>query len=115
VAVLVFLAPFTMLLSRGIKKMHGPFVALTLLTLTGLFLERSLLVLPSTWLEDTFPTMLLLVTSFGLWAGGLGITALVVGTFLSQVPTVPVSDPRLNEHPWEGHVHAWDASAHATK
>ncbi len=114
VAVLVFLAPFTMLLSRGLKKMHRPFVALTCLTITGLFLERSLLVLPSTYLEDTFPTVLFLVTSFGLFAGGLGVTVLAVGSFLSKVPSVPVADPRLDEHPWEGHIHAFDAS-HAAK
>lgn len=111
VVVCVFLAPFTMLLSRGIKKMHGPFVAVAMLSASGLYLERSLLVLPSTYLEDTFPVDLLLVTSFGLLAAVVGVTILAVGSVLAKVPAVPVSDPRLDEHPWEGHVHAWHPAA----
>lgn len=117
VAILCFLAPFTILLSRGLKKMRGPFIGLTSLILTGLFFERSLLVLPSVWLGDTFPTGLFLVTSVGLFAGMAGIAVLYIGGILAKVPAVPVADPYLDEHPWEGHVHAYhpDGAAHASK
>ena len=47
VAITCFIAPFTILLSRGVKKMRWPFAAVCVLIMCGLFLERSLLVLPS--------------------------------------------------------------------
>jgi hypothetical protein len=108
VAVLCFLAPFTILLSRGIKKMRWPLFGVAALIMFGLFVERSLLVLPSVYFEDTFPTVQFFVINLGIVAGLLGVVATVAGRFLASVPAVPVSDPMLEDHPWDVHVHSLD-------
>lgn len=112
VAILCFLAPFTMLLSRGLKKMRYPFFGVAAVLMTGLFLERTLLVMPSVYLGDVFPMVDFLVVSLGVFAGFLGGFVLVVGNVLAQVPAVPVSDPYLEEHPWDVHVHGFDHAHH---
>jgi len=106
VAVLCFLMPFTVLTSRGIKKMKWPFIALIVVHMFGLFLERTLLVMPSVWLTDDFPVALLLFVSIPVVAGFVGVVALVSTYVLASVPPIVVSDPRLQPHPWDVHVHA---------
>ncbi len=113
VGALCFVAPFTILLSRGIKKMRYPFAGIGALIMVGIFLERSLLVYPSIYLGDTFPWANFLVISLGMLAGALGIMTQVVGRFLATAPTVVVSDPYLQPHPWDVHVHSLDAPHHA--
>lgn len=113
VVVLCFIAPFTILLSRGIKKMRYPMMGVALVSMTGLFLERTLLVMPSIHLGDAFPWGDFLFVSLGLWAGVIGLIVAIVGRVLATVPTVPVSDPLLEEHPWDVHVHA-AGHAHAS-
>jgi hypothetical protein len=108
VAITCFLAPFTVLLSRGVKKMRWPFAAVGLLIMTGIFLERSLLVYPSIFKAAEFPWMNFAITSFGVWFGFLGAFAQVVGRVLAQVPGICVSDPYLETHPWEVHIHSLD-------
>ncbi len=108
VAVTCFVAPFTILLSRGIKKMRWPFFAVAALIMTGLFLERSLLVMPDVYLGDAFPTLDFLIINVGIFAGYLGLFTQVVGRFLASVPAVPVSDFHLESHPWDVHVHSLD-------
>ena len=112
VAIMCFLAPFTILLSRGIKKMRYPFAAICALIMTGLFLERSLVVMPSIYLEDTFPMMDFLIVNVGIWFGALGIMTQFVGRFLAQTPSLVVSDPKLGDHPWDQHVHSLDHAQH---
>jgi hypothetical protein len=106
VAVMCFLAPFTILLSRGLKKMRWPFFTLASLIMLGLFLERSLLVMPSVWRDQAFPMFDFLFVNFGILAGVLGGFVLVVGSRIAQLPAVPVGDPFLEDHPWDVHVHA---------
>lgn len=108
VAVTCFIAPFTILLSRGIKKMRWPFAGICVLIMFGVFFERSLLVLPSVWF-DAFPQPQLLLVSFGVWIGFLGLFTQVVGRALCSVPPLVVSDPYLEPHPWDVHVHSLDA------
>jgi hypothetical protein len=115
VAVLCFLTPFTVLLSRGIKKMKWPFVALLSLILTGIFLERTLLVMPSIWWEDTFPWHLFLGVSVPVWFGAIGAFTFVVTTILAKVPAVPITDEKLQPHPWDVHVHSLDGHGHASE
>jgi len=112
VAILCFLAPFTILLSRGIKKMRWPFMGLALIITTGLFLERSLLIMPAVHLGDDFPTVDFLIINLGIWAGVIGAFVAVVGRVLASVPAVPVSDPLLQPHPWDVHVHSLSQAAH---
>jgi hypothetical protein len=109
VAVMCFLAPFTILLSRGIKKMRWPFFALNMVVMTGLFLERSLLVLPAVWAGSTVPWAMVLVINLGLVAGMVGMIVFVATSVLAKIPAVPVTDPLLETHPWDVHVHSLDA------
>lgn len=108
VAILCFVAPFTILLSRGLKKMRWPFVAVNFLILFGLFLERSLLVLPSVWFGETVPWGMLFLVNLGLVAGTFGIVVLVAVRALSRMPALPVTDAFLETHPWDQHVHGLD-------
>lgn len=109
VAITCFLAPFTVLLSRGVKKMRWPFAAVCLLVMTGIFLERSLLVYPSIYKAAEFPWMNFLFTSVGVWLGFLGAFTQVVGRALAGLPGVCIADPYLETHPWEVHIHSLDA------
>jgi len=109
VAITCFLAPFTILLSRGIKKMRWPFAAICLLIMVGIFLERSLLVYPSIFKGPEFPWANFAITSIGVWLGFLGAFTQVVGRALAALPGVAVADPYLETHPWEVHVHSLDA------
>lgn len=111
VGITCFLAPFTILLSRGIKKMRWPFAGIGLLIMTGIFLERSLLVFPSIHLEDPRQPLLAFV-AVGTWLGFVGLLVQVVGRALASVPPLVVSDPYLEPHPWDVHVHSLDHSHH---
>jgi hypothetical protein len=111
VAVLCFVAPFTILLSRGIKQMRWPFAAICTLILFGMFMERSLLVMPQVYptVTDVFPTMSFLILHVGVWLGFIGLIIVVVGNVLARIPPLVTSDPHLGEHPWDQHVHSLDA------
>jgi hypothetical protein len=106
VAVLCFIMPFTVLLSRGIKKMRGPFIALMVCMMIGVFLERTLLVMPSIHKGPDFPWVNFLVISLGVWVGFLGALVTFATQILAKMPALPVSDPKLETHPWDVHVHA---------
>lgn len=109
VAITCFLAPFTILLSRGVKKMRWPFAALCAFIMFGLFLERTLIVMPSIHLGDTFPWASFFLVSIPVWLGFLGLMIQVCGRLLASVPPLPTTDPFLEPHPWDVHVHSLDA------
>jgi hypothetical protein len=111
VAVMCFLMPFTVLVSRGIKKMKWPFIGILSVILIGVFLERTLLVMPSVWYEPTFPWAQFFGVSLPIFFGFVGAFTLVVSRVLASVPPIVVSDPNLEPHPWDVHVHAWDGDA----
>lgn len=113
VAAMCFLIPFTVLLSRGIKKMKWPFIAILSVILLGIFLERSLLVYPSVNFEASFPLMNLIVIGGGVWVGFLGLFVLTVTAVLSQLPTATIADPKYEDHPW--HEHIGTVGAHHAK
>jgi Ni/Fe-hydrogenase subunit HybB-like protein len=85
-----FAIPFVMLLSRNFKKKPAFMMTLAVIILTGMWLERFLLVVPSLWKEGYIPLglMELLITT-----GFLGVVALCVLLFLRRFPILPVSDP----------------------
>lgn len=112
VAVTCFISPFIILTSRGIKKMKWPFIAVLSVILVGIFLERTMLVMPSIYLEETFPVVLFAVVSVGLLIGALGAFTFVVNLVMSQVPAIPVSDPKIHPHPWDIHAQSLDAAPH---
>jgi len=95
VLIVCFAVPFVILLSRRIKMKHGFMVALSLLILVGMWLERFLLIAPSLWKENSLPLgiMELLIS-----AGFFGLVALCMLIFLNSFPLLPVSDPLF----WKG-------------
>ncbi|MEM6927082.1 MAG: hypothetical protein AAF602_09150, partial [Myxococcota bacterium] len=107
VGVTCFVAPFTILVSRGIKKMRWPFFAICLLVMVGIFFERSLLVLPSIHFESALSTDTIFI-SVGVWLGFVGLFVQVVGQALCRIPPLVISDPYLEPHPWDVHVHSLD-------
>jgi hypothetical protein len=111
VGMLCFVAPFTILLSRGIKKMRWPFVGICSLIMVGVFLERTLLVQPSIHFGDP-RNFLVLFTCVGTWLGFVGAFVQVVGRTLASIPPIVVTDPHLEPHPWDVHVHALDHGHH---
>lgn len=107
VGMMCFVAPFTILMSRGIKKMRWPFAGICGLIMVGVFLERTLLVLPSVHFGDP-RTPFIAFVCVGTWLGFVGLFVQVVSRVLASVPPLVISDPNLATHPWDVHVHALD-------
>jgi hypothetical protein len=95
VLIVCFALPFTLLLSRRIKLRHDLMVILCGVILTGMWLERFLLVVPSLWKNDRLPLGIL---ELFITLGFLGIMGLCVWLFLRRYPLMPVSDPLF----WKG-------------
>jgi hypothetical protein len=112
VAALCFVAPFTILLSRGLKKMQWPFFGICALIMVGLFLERSLLVLPQVYFGDTFPMVSFILVNVGVWIGVLGLALTAMTQFLARVPAAVITDPDLQTHPWDVHIGSLDRAHH---
>ncbi|MFN7143628.1 MAG: hypothetical protein ACK4YP_07635 [Myxococcota bacterium] len=110
VAAMCFLIPFSVLLSRGIKKMPKSLAAVGMVIAVGIFLERFLLVMPQIWKEDSLPIG---IVEIGVLVGFVSTFVKVVTTFLSKVPPAPVSDPFMNPNPSDVHVHAAHHGDHA--
>jgi len=87
--------------------MRWPFLGICTLVIVAFFLERTLLVLPSIYFHDP-RNLLVLFTSIGTWLGFVGGFVQVVVRALIAVPPIGVSDPHLEVHPWDVHVHALD-------
>jgi len=97
-----FLMPWTLLLSRSMKKIRSSFLAVSFLILIGIWLERFLVMVPSVWTEDTLPIGLgeiLMPLGFG------GTMLLLVSWALSKIPAVPVTDKMSAPNDLEVHVH----------
>jgi len=109
VFVTCFVAPWTILLSRGIKKMPRAYIGVACLIAVGIWLERFLVNMPSIHMENFIP---LGIPEIGMTVGILGLLILVVTTFLSKVPAAVISDPFIQVDP--DHVHVVpSSSAHA--
>ncbi len=105
VFLLCFLAPWTILLSRGLKKIPSAYISVACVIAVGLWLERFLVNMPSIWTEDTLPLGFI---ELGMAAGLLGTMVLIVTSFLARVPAVVISDPFMQADP--DHVHVLPAS-----
>ena len=110
VGILCFLLPFTVLLSRGIKKLSNSLVYVAVIIAIGVFLERFLLVMPQAWREDSIPLGPL---EIGLFIGFVSAFLAVVTKFLSMVTPAPVTDPFLHTNPADVHVHSLHGHDHA--
>ncbi len=104
-----FFIPFTVLLSRGIKKTPNSLVAVAMVIAMGVFLERFLLIMPQVWFKNSLPFG---VVEVGVVIGFVSAFLTVVLNVLARVPALPVSDPFMHEHPDDVHVHA-NHGAHA--
>jgi hypothetical protein len=104
-----FLLPFSMLLSRGIKKIPSAYLMVLGVIAIGIWLERFLVVQPSVWTHEGIP---LGPIEIGMTLGLLGALVLVYTRFMSQVPPVPVSDPFMQPNPDDVHVHPSHGHAH---
>ncbi len=96
---LCFVIPFFTLLSKRIKINRPSMIVLTTMILVGLWMERFLLVVPSTWAGPGIPFGLVEVL---VSAGFFGLVWLCITIFLSRVPVVPVSDPLFHRFLEEG-------------
>lgn len=89
-----FAVPFVALLSRRIKRKPILMMILGITILSGMWLERFLLVVPSLWKGGTLP---LGMTEVLITGGFLGIVGLCVLFFLRRFPMLPVGDPLYRE------------------
>ena len=97
-----FIIPWTLLLSRGMKKIRSSFLAVSTLILVGIWLERFVVMVPSVWREDTLPLGLgeiLMPLGFG------GMMVLLVSWVLSKIPAAPVTDKMAFPNDLEVHVY----------
>jgi Ni/Fe-hydrogenase subunit HybB-like protein len=94
VLVVCYALPFAVLLSKSVKMKPGAMIALSAVILSGMWLERFLLIVPSIWKGTELPIGIieLLIT-----AGFFGIMALCVLFFLKKFPMLPISDPLLRK------------------
>jgi hypothetical protein len=109
VIALCFLVPFTVLLSRGIKKIPTSLIGISAVIAVGVFCERFLLVMPEVWHKDSLPVG---PVEIGVFIGFASAFFTVVTTVLSKIPPVVFTDPFMNENPSDVHIHP--AHAHGT-
>lgn len=109
VGAMCFVIPFSVLLSRGIKKFPKSLAGLGMVIATGIFLERFILVMPEVWKENSIP---LGPVEIGVFVGFVSLFVRVVTTFLSQVPPAVVTDPFMNPNPSDVHIHAGHHAGH---
>lgn len=102
VVMLCFLVPWTMLLSRGLKKIPPAYLSVTGIIAVGLWLERYTVVYPSVHADAT--SLPLGFIEIGMGLGLLGGLLLTVFGYISRVPAVPVNDPYMHPHPDDVHV-----------
>lgn len=108
VFLLCFLAPWTILLSRGLKKIPSAYISVACVIAVGIWLERYLVNVPSIYKGETLPFFI----EVGMAAGFLGALILVVTEFLARVPAATIADPYMQPDPAHVHVSP-SAQAHA--
>lgn len=113
VFLLCFAAPWTILLSRGLKKIPSAYISVACVIAVGIWLERYLVNVPSLHADNVDPSLqapFLIEILMGL--GFLGALIFVVTEFLARVPGATIADPYMQPDP--DHVHVVPSSqAHA--
>ncbi len=100
VLLMVFVIPFVVLLSKRIKITRVPMILILIMILAGLWMERFLLVVPSTW--SGRPGIPFGPLEVMISAGFVGLVWLCMTLFLCRVPVLPVSDPLFHKFLAEG-------------
>lgn len=113
VFLLCFLAPWTILLSRGLKKIPSAYISVACVIAVGLWLERYLVNIPSLYADNVDPNFTApFLVEIGMGLGFLGALILVVTEFLARVPAATIADPYMQPDP--DHIHVVPSSeAHA--
>jgi hypothetical protein len=86
--------PFFVLLIRKLKMSPGVLTGMSIIVLTGMWLERFFLVAPSIWKGEEMPLGLIEFSITGGFLGAVGLTSVL---FLKAFPLLPVSDPLFQE------------------
>ena len=105
--ILCFFAPWTILLSRGLKKQPNKYIYAAILMAIGIWMERYMVNMPSVhsyWMPE-FETLPFGFIEVGTGLGFLGLFMFVVLKWLEKVPGMVVSDPYMLPDPEEVHVH----------
>lgn len=92
--IMTLLLPFLVLLSRKVKLKPFAISILSLFILSGMWLERYILVVPSLWKHPTIPLGWIEVL---ISIGFLGLMGLSMLVFLWRYPLLPLSDPLLEK------------------
>jgi hypothetical protein len=107
--ILCFIAPWTILLSRGIKKIRKAYLGIAFVMAIGIWLERYVVNMVSvhTYHMPEAPLPLCYI-ELAVTLGFLGAFVLAVTSFLAKYPGATVSDPFMHNDPSEIEVHAGD-------
>ena len=113
--ILCFAAPYTILFSRGIKKIPGAYLSVCVLLAIGIWLERYITNMPSVHsfhvannpdysaeLQGQLPLGFI---EIGMGLGFLGLFVLSVLKYLEQKPGATLSDPIMFDDPEHIEVH----------
>ncbi len=99
---MVFLTPFILGLSKKLKMSPITFIPVVLISGVGVWLDRFLMIAPSTWYFDRREGVYLdgvgtlLLFDVLMFVGFLGFFALVYANFLYKHPKMAISDPKLD-------------------
>ena len=104
--VICFIAPWTILLSRGLKKQPKVYLSVAILMAVGIWLERYVVNMPSIHSYHMPDAGLPFgFVEIGMTAGFLGAFLLVVLGFLAKYPAAVISDPYMHDDPDHIEVH----------
>jgi hypothetical protein len=112
--ILCFGAPFAMLLSRGLKKVRAAYLTVAGVLAVGLFLERYIVVMPSVCgrgHHEGVTTLPMPLAELGFALFFLSALCMWLMYFLSKVPPLSFTDPYMQNHPDEVHVHTRSQAA----
>ena len=93
VLIVCFVIPFSLLISRKVKRSPRALLTISAVVLVGMWAERYLLVVPSLWHEGTFPFGWVEILITGGFLGAFGLTFLA---FVRSFPILPITDPLLS-------------------
>lgn len=113
--ILCFAAPYTILFSRGVKKIPAAFLSVSVLLAIGIWLERYITNVPSIHsfhvaknpnIDEAVQAQLPLgFIEIGMALGFLGLFVLSVLKYLEQKPGATLSDPIMHDDPEHIEIH----------
>ena len=102
VFLLVFLLPFIFGLGKDRKMSFKTFLPILLVSLSGVWLERFILIAPSSWYYDRAGDQfmggiaMLLVSDILVFVGFLGLFMFTYASYLYKRPVMAIADPKLS-------------------